>query len=146
MVFELLWFGAGSPRGCYAGPGAGHPACIAGPGCGPPAGGETGGGAGRSPGVGSTCRTGVWADADSRAGAGTDTGSGQEAVMEPVPEQDVAGMSAPELVLCPEVTPALCLPLVPKVAFALELAQQPALLGLLLRTRYENCCCRRLWL
>ena len=68
----------------------------------------------------------------------------QEAGMEPVPEQDVAGMSAPELVLCPEVASALRLPLVPKAAFALELAQQPALVGLLLWTRYENCCCRRL--
>ena len=70
----------------------------------------------------------------------------QEAVMEPVPEQDVSGMSVPELVLCPEVASALRLPLVPQAAFALELAQQPALVGLLLRTRYENCCCRRLWL
>ena len=68
----------------------------------------------------------------------------QEAVMEPVPEQDVSGMSVPELVLCPEVASALRLPLVPQAAFALELAQQPALVGLLLRTRYENCCCRRL--
>ena len=70
----------------------------------------------------------------------------QEAVMEPVPEQDVSGMSVPELVLCPEVASALRLPLVPQAAFALELAQQPALVGLLLRTRYENCCCRKLWL
>ena len=70
----------------------------------------------------------------------------QEGVMEPVPEQDVAGMSVLELVLCPEVAWALLLPLVPQAAFALELAQQPALVGLLLRTRYENCCCRRLWL
>ena len=129
MVLELLWFGAGSPRGCYAGPGAGGPACIASPGCGPPAGGKPGGVAGGSPGIGSTCGTSVQADAVSRAGAGVDTGSGQEAVMETVPEQDVAGMSAPELVLCPEVASALRLPLVPQAAFALELAQQPALAG-----------------
>ena len=46
-----------------------------------------------------------------------------------MPERDVAGMSVPELVLCPEVASALRLPLVPKAAFALELAQQLALAG-----------------
>ena len=144
MVLELLWFGAGSPRGCYAGPGAGGPACIAvldlalrlvakpagelvgAPALAPPAEPVSGRTPTPEPALERTCAP------------------AQEAGMEPVPEQDVAGMSAPELVLCPEVASALRLPLVPKAAFALELAQQPALAGLLLRTRYENCCCRRL--